>query len=97
MVAEITAAELKAKLSIVTVVDIRDDESFNEGHIPGAVQLNNENLAAFAAQTDKSREVVVCCYRGNSSQGVVPVLENQGFEKVFSLKGGFESWYMVNL
>ena len=75
------------------VVDIRDPQSFAAGHIPGATALNNDNLQEFVANTDKTTHVLVCCYHGNSSQGAADFLNNQhGFEHVYSIDGGFESW-----
>ncbi|UTA47288.1 thiosulfate sulfurtransferase GlpE [Simiduia sp. 21SJ11W-1] len=74
------------------VVDIRDPQSFAANHIKDAQPLSNENLADFMANTDKSTQVVVCCYHGNSSQSAALYLAEQGFNAVYSLDGGFEQW-----
>ena len=98
MVAEITVRELQSKLAAksAVVVDIRDDESFAEGHIPGAFLLTNDNLVKFVKSVDKTKEVVVCCYRGNSSRAAVPVLQAHGLDRVCSLNGGYEAWALAN-
>ena len=75
-----------------TFVDIRDPTSYERSHIPGALPLNDANLEAFIAQTQKDRPVVVCCYHGNSSRGATAFLLQQGFREVYSLQGGFEEW-----
>lgn len=74
------------------LVDIRDEQSFRLGHIPGAQHLGNHNLAEFIGAADKQRAVVVCCYHGVSSQSAASYLAEQGFSEVFSMDGGFEYW-----
>ena len=74
------------------VVDIRDPQSFAQGHICGARHLDNHSLADFIAQADFEQPLVVVCYHGNSSQGAAAYLAHQGFAEVYSLDGGFELW-----
>ncbi|WP_333609025.1 thiosulfate sulfurtransferase GlpE [Arsukibacterium sp.] len=74
------------------VADIRDEASFAAGHIAGAYHLNNSNLHPFMQQTELTVPVVVVCYHGNSSQGAAQYLAQQGFEQVFSMDGGMQSW-----
>lgn len=74
------------------VIDIRDLDSFNQGHITGAVRLDNENLADFLRDTEYDSPVIVCCYHGNSSQPAAQFLIEQGFDEVYSLDGGFTEW-----
>lgn len=76
----------------VKVVDIRDEQSFAAGHIPGAIHLTNGTLNGFMGQTEFETPVVVCCYHGNSSQQAAQFLIHQGFEQVYSMDGGFEAW-----
>jgi thiosulfate sulfurtransferase len=75
-----------------TVVDIRDPQSFAAGHIPGAHRLDNQNLAAFLAASDRTQPLIVCCYHGHSSQNAADFLAGQGYREVYSLDGGFEAW-----
>lgn len=77
----------------VQLADIRDEHSFSNGHIPGAVQLGNHNLAAFIEQAELNQPLIVCCYHGNSSQSAAAYLAEQGFSQVFSLDGGFALWH----
>jgi thiosulfate sulfurtransferase len=73
-------------------VDVRDQASFQKGHIPGALLLNEANTEDFIAQTDKSKTLVVYCYHGNASQSAAAFLLDRGFKKVYSLTGGFNKW-----
>jgi len=74
------------------VVDIRDPQSYQRGHIEGAIHLSDDNLEEFLRTADKSRKTVVCCYHGNSSQGAAAYLQERGFTDVHSLIGGYEGW-----
>lgn len=84
-------AELLAQGKIV-IADIRDEQSFSAGHIDGAYHLTNGSLHSFMQQHEFEQPVVVVCYHGNSSQGAAQYLVQQGFETVYSMDGGFESW-----
>lgn len=74
------------------VVDIRDKDSFDAGHINGAVNLSNQNFEDFISNTEKNRSIIVCCYHGNSSQSAANFLTECGFLDVYSLNGGYEGW-----
>jgi thiosulfate sulfurtransferase len=75
------------------MVDIRDDKSYLAAHASGAEHLTNDNLWDFLQQTSRSTAVIVMCYHGISSQSAAKFLaEEQGFQQVYSLEGGFEAW-----
>lgn len=74
------------------VIDIRDHVSFQSGHIENAIHIHNENVQTFIESADKSLPLVVCCYHGNMSQGAAEFFAQQGFEKSYSLDGGYTEW-----
>ncbi|GLR69122.1 thiosulfate sulfurtransferase GlpE [Agaribacter marinus] len=76
----------------IKIVDIRDDQSFELGHIPNSFHLTNGSLVNFMNENDFDTPVVVCCYHGISSQQAAQYLIHQGFEEVYSMDGGFEAW-----
>jgi thiosulfate sulfurtransferase len=76
----------------VTVVDIRDPESYGAGHIDTAVNVQDSNVQDFMADADRDRPLIVCCFHGISSQGAAEFFHRQGFEAVYSLEGGYEAW-----
>lgn len=77
-------------------VDIRDEHSYGLGHIPGAKNLSDQNVAEFLAGADRVRKLVVYCYHGHSSMGAAAWFTEQGFEDVASMTGGFTSWRFNN-
>lgn len=80
----------------VQIVDIRDGNSFGHGHIDGATNLNNDNLADYISQADMDAPLIVVCYHGISSQNAALYLCEQGFDDVYSLDGGFTAWHEAN-
>ncbi|NVJ49657.1 MAG: thiosulfate sulfurtransferase GlpE [Gammaproteobacteria bacterium] len=80
--------------SAATVADIRDPAAFANGHIAGAVNLNNENLADFIATAPTDIPLLVFCYHGNSSQPAAQYLAEQGFQEVYSVDGGMAAWQL---
>ena len=73
-------------------VDIRDKGSYQKKYIPGAFLLNETNTQEFVSQAEKSKTLVVYCYHGNMSMSGAAFLMDQGFQKVYSLAGGFDQW-----
>jgi len=76
------------------VVDVREQEEWDEGHIPGAVHIPRGHLESRIerAAPDPSRPVVVYCSAGNRSAFAAKTLADLGYEDVVSLSGGFTDW-----
>ncbi len=77
------------------MVDIRDPESFANGHPAGAIHLDNQSLAEFIAKADLDVPTIVVCYHGHSSQSAAAYLHSQDFSDLYSMDGGFEEWRHV--
>ncbi len=85
------ASELIAEDDAV-VVDIRDQASFESGHIEAAIHLDNSNVESFIEQADLDRPLIVYCYHGNMSKGAADFLNSRGFSRTYSLDGGYSAW-----
>ena len=87
------AQELLSENSLA-VVDVRERQEWDEGHLPGAVHVPRGNLESRIerAVPDKSRKVLVYCAAGNRSAFAAKTLEELGYENVVSLAGGFTDW-----
>jgi molybdopterin/thiamine biosynthesis adenylyltransferase/rhodanese-related sulfurtransferase len=87
------AREILAEDS-AALVDVRERDEWDEGHIPGAVHVPRGNLESRIenAVPDKSRQIVVYCAAGNRSAFAAKTLEELGYEHVVSLAGGFTDW-----
>jgi len=76
------------------IVDVREREEWDEGHLPGAVHVPRGHLESRIerAAPDKSRPVLVYCASGNRSAFAAKTLEELGYDHVVSLAGGFTDW-----
>ena len=74
------------------LLDCRDEQSFEQSHVIGALHLSSASVTEFVATADFDRPVLVYCYHGNSSQSAAAYLAEQGFEKAYSIDGGFEEY-----
>ena len=89
-----SAHELMVSKKVV-IVDIRDPNSFLQGHIAQAQNISDENIQDFLTQTDKNTPLICCCYHGISSQNAAAFFAHQGFKEVYSIDGGFEGWKKI--
>ena len=76
----------------IVIADVRDQDSYDSGHITNAVHLSVAALQGYCNRADKNKPVLVYCYHGISSQSVAQHLVEYGFKEVYSLIGGFEAW-----
>ncbi|MFY9511030.1 MAG: metalloregulator ArsR/SmtB family transcription factor [Rubrivivax sp.] len=91
----VTREELLVRLADkrVTVLDVRPQEEYALGHVPGAINIPADELERRLADLPKRREIVAYC-RGPycvMSFDVVAALRQKGF-KVRRLEDGFPEW-----
>jgi len=93
MFKRISAIDAAALLSAgeAHIVDIRDEVSYQNLHVQGALNLNNTNLQTFIESADIDKPLLVYCYHGISSQSAAEFLNQKGFEEVYSIDGGFDA------
>src|SRR5918997_3735100 len=75
-------------------VDVREQNEWNEGHLPGAVHVPRGFLEQRIEQSapDRQQPVVLYCAGGARSALAAKTLEELGYERVYSLAGGFTDW-----
>ncbi|MDF4204378.1 rhodanese-like domain-containing protein [Maribacter sp. SA7] len=75
--------------------DVRTSSEYNSGHIKKAINIdffNSGNFKNYFEKLDKEKPVYVYCRSGARSQKAARRLLKMGFEQVFDLKGGYNSW-----
>lgn len=75
-----------------TVLDIRDPDSYAQGHIDNSIHVSNNNVEDIIRTTDKTKPLLIYCYHGNSSKNAAEYFFNMGFKDAYSVDGGFEVW-----
>ena len=81
------------------LIDVRDEDSFKQGHIVNAMNLPLEKLLTDSKSIEKlkGKPVIAYCARGQSSASACKHLTKQGVETVFNLSGGIGSWVTEKL
>ena len=81
------------------VLDIRKPDEFALGHVNGAKHLPSDQIlsAGETFKRFKDKPVVVYCDSGSLAAAAVRQLNQQGFTKAFTLRGGFSGWRAENL
>lgn len=92
----ISAAELKNKLSHssdLVILDIREKEDYEKGHIEKAIVLAQNEVAHEIEDIAPEKDTPICvyCYSGNRSRRAGMILEYMGYTHVYNL-GGIDKW-----
>ena len=76
------------------LLDVREQDEWQEGHLPGALHVPRGNLESRieALVPDKGREVVIYCAAGSRSAFAAKSLVELGYDNVASMAGGFTDW-----
>jgi len=76
------------------IVDVREQDEWDEGHVPGAIHIPRGHLESRieAAATDRSQSILLYCSAGNRSAFAAKTLQELGYEEPVSLAGGFTDW-----
>jgi sulfur-carrier protein adenylyltransferase/sulfurtransferase len=90
---EIDAPSARA-LESAAWIDIREQDEWQEGHIPGAVHIPRGYLESRIENVapDKTAPVIVYCAAGNRSAFGAKSLQELGYTDVHSLHGGITDW-----
>jgi glyoxylase-like metal-dependent hydrolase (beta-lactamase superfamily II)/rhodanese-related sulfurtransferase len=78
----------------LVVLDVRERDAFEEGHIPGARLLPRGQLELRVNQelSDPTRRILVCCEFGRISTLATATLRQMGFCGAVALDGGMKAW-----
>ena len=86
------AKKLIESCTDISIVDIRSTDAFMSGHINKAINVSNQNIEEFIANTNKDKPLICYCYHGYSSQRAASFFIEKGFKEVYSLDGGYTEW-----
>ena len=75
------------------ILDVRTQEEYDQGHIPGAVLIPNTEIEARAEDElpDKDQLILVYCRSGNRSKKAAEILVELGYTNIKEF-GGIIDW-----
>jgi len=76
------------------VLDLRSEEAFKTGHLPGAKLVNAADFTAVIGKLklDRKQPVVLVCDTGAQSRKFMTETQKLGFAEVGVLDGGVQAW-----
>tara|TARA_B100000925_G_scaffold201572_1_gene152795 strand:+ start:719 stop:1120 length:402 start_codon:yes stop_codon:yes gene_type:complete len=79
------------------IVDLRDSEQFQNGHITGSINIPFLNLSNRTNEIPQDKSVILVCEMGNVSPNAGELLKKEGFKELLILRGGINEWRIQNL
>ena len=92
----ITAEEAKKIMDTeegYILLDVRTQEEYDQGHIPGAILIPNTEIEGRAEEvlTDKDQLILVYCRSGRRSKMAAEILVELGYTNIMEF-GGIIDW-----
>ena len=81
------------------LLDLRTAADFTTGHILSARNIPAAELEGRQKELQKHKKnpIILCCSRDSDGIKAGRILKFAGYEQLYSLKGGLESWRNANL
>lgn len=76
------------------LIDVREDNEFAKGHLPGSIHLGKGIIERDIESTvpDQNAEIVLYCGGGFRSALAAEALQRMGYHNVISMDGGYRGW-----
>ncbi|HEY8475419.1 MAG TPA: MBL fold metallo-hydrolase [Chloroflexota bacterium] len=91
-VPEVGVEALASPASDAVLLDVREPEEYAHGHVPGAVNLPQAELATRLGEVPRDRLIYTICRSGMRSLRAAQFLAQVGYPRVASVRGGTEAW-----
>jgi hydroxyacylglutathione hydrolase len=89
---ELQANGARAARGGALVLDVRQRDEFEEGHVPGAVHLHAGDLQDRLDTLPRDADIMTICASGYRSSVAASLLRRAGFERVSWVSGGVPAW-----
>jgi rhodanese-related sulfurtransferase len=89
----------KTKSSDAVIVDVREKDEWDEGHIPDAVHMSRGMLELEVEDKFPDRNMTIICHCGGGGRSALAAesLQKMGYKNVRSMAGGFKAWKAAGL
>lgn len=90
-------ADRRAAGKAPVVIDVRTAQEYSAGHVPGAVNIPYDEVAARISEVEAPYGVVLYCMVGPRARKGESALLGAGYESVLHLEGGLAAWQAAGL
>lgn len=94
-ITEVSPAEARQQIAAgALVLDVREQEEFEAGHIEGAMNISRDSLEKRIGEVapDKQAPIVCHCAGGNRGALATDTLQKMGYTQVINIKGGLKAF-----
>src|SRR5438132_11092098 len=83
-------AAAKSKSGEAVIVDVRDKDEWDEGHIPGALHMSRGTIELDIEEKVPDANTMIICHCGGGGRGALATesLQKMGYKNVRSMAGG---------
>ena len=81
----------------LVIIDVREEKERKAGFLSNDLNIPIGQVKAKMDSLDKSKNILVYCKSGTRSDRIADILSKNDFQKVSSLKGGFNAWLKADL
>jgi rhodanese-related sulfurtransferase len=74
------------------LLDVREPEEYLQGHVPGAINIPQAELASRLHELPRDKRLLVICQLGLRSLRAAQFLRQQGWQDVATVTGGTAAW-----
>ena len=92
-------AAAKSKSGEAVIVDVRDKDEWDEGHIPGAIHLSRGTIELDIEEKVPDSDAMIICHCGGGGRGALATesLQKMGYKNVRNMAGGLKAWKTTGL
>ena len=93
MISQDEAKEMMNKSDGHIIVDVRRQDEYDSGHIPGAILIPNESIEKKKPKQlpDTEQIILIYCRSGNRSKQAAQKLADMGYTNIYEF-GGINTW-----
>jgi rhodanese-related sulfurtransferase len=100
-ITEISPEEAANKLQNheAVIVDVREQDEWDEGHIPHAIHLSRGTIELDIEEKVPDTNAMIVCHCGGGGRSALATesLQKMGYKNVRSMAGGFKAWKAAGL
>jgi rhodanese-related sulfurtransferase len=87
-------AAVKAKSGEAVIIDVREQEEWEEGHIPDAIHLSRGTIELEVEERVPDPNAMIICHCGGGGRSALAAesLQNMGYKNVKSMAAGLKAW-----
>jgi rhodanese-related sulfurtransferase len=94
-----TEAAAKSKSGEAVIVDVREKDEWDEGHIPDAIHMSRGTIELDIEQKVPDSNTMIICHCGGGGRSALAAesLQKMGYKNVHSMAGGLKAWRAAGL